>query len=62
MLAAVWAVMASPLIISANIRNMSKMNLETYTNAEVIAVDQNELGSAQCPSRPLRFLCRSLRC
>jgi alpha-galactosidase len=26
-----WAVMASPLIISANIRNMSKMNVETYS-------------------------------
>jgi alpha-galactosidase len=39
-----WAVMASPLIISANIRNMSKMNVETYTNSEVIAVDQDELG------------------
>ena len=39
-----WAVMASPLIISANIRNMSTMNVETYTNAEVIAVDQDPLG------------------
>lgn len=39
-----WAVMASPLIISANIRNMSKMNIETYTNSEVIAVDQDPLG------------------
>ena len=39
-----WAVMASPLIISANIRNMSTMNIETYTNAEVIAVDQDALG------------------
>ena len=39
-----WAVMASPLIISANIRNMSSMNVETYTNAEVIAVDQDVLG------------------
>jgi|EP01043_Picozoa_sp_COSAG02_P018199 alpha-galactosidase len=35
-----WAIMASPLIISANIRNMSSMNIETYTNTEVIAVDQ----------------------
>ena len=32
-----WAVMASPLIISANIRNMSRENIETYTNTEVIA-------------------------
>ena len=35
---------ASPLIISANIRNMSQVNLETYTNREVIAVDQDPLG------------------
>ena len=34
---------ASPLIISANIRNMSDMNVETYTNREVIAVDQDTL-------------------
>ena len=33
-----WAIMASPLIISANIRNMSATNIETYTNKEVIAV------------------------
>ena len=39
-----WAVMASPLIISSNVRNMSKMNLETYSNREVIAVDQDPLG------------------
>jgi hypothetical protein len=32
-----WAVMASPLLISANVRNMSAMNLETYKNKEVIA-------------------------
>jgi hypothetical protein len=39
-----WAIMASPLIISANLRNMSAMNIETYTNREVIAVDQDPLG------------------
>eukprot|EP00038_Savillea_parva_P028759 m.66863 g.66863 ORF g.66863 m.66863 type:complete len:558 (+) comp8393_c0_seq1:219-1892(+) len=39
-----WAIMASPLIISANIRNMSATNIETYTNKEVIAVDQDVLG------------------
>ena len=39
-----WAIMASPLIISANIRNMSKENLETYSNEEVIAIDQDPLG------------------
>ena len=32
--------MASPLLISANVRNMSAMNLATYKNKEVIAVNQ----------------------
>lgn len=36
--------MASPLLISANLRNMSAMNLETYKNKEVIAVSQDSLG------------------
>jgi hypothetical protein len=39
-----WSVMASPLIISANIRNMSTENIATFTNSEVIAVDQDLLG------------------
>jgi alpha-galactosidase len=39
-----WAIMASPLIISGNIRQMSPYTLETYTNHEVIAVDQDVLG------------------
>ena len=38
-----WAVMAAPLLISANVRNMSKMNLATYSNAKVIAVSQDSL-------------------
>ena len=39
-----WAVMASPLLISGNIRNMSKTNIETYTNRHVIAINQDSLG------------------
>jgi alpha-galactosidase len=39
----IWSVMAAPLQISANIRNMSSYNIETYTNSEVIAVDQDPL-------------------
>jgi len=35
--------MASPLIISGNIRNISQHVLETYSNTEVIAVDQDPL-------------------
>jgi len=38
-----WAIMASPLLISANVRNMSAMNLATYTNKDVIAVSQDSL-------------------
>jgi hypothetical protein len=30
-----WAVMASPLLISGNIRNMSTFLLDTYKNKEV---------------------------
>jgi len=35
-----WAIMASPLIISGNIRQISSFNLETYLNQEVINVNQ----------------------
>lgn len=35
--------MASPLIISGNLRNLTAYNYETYTNPEVIAVDQDPL-------------------
>jgi hypothetical protein len=39
-----WAVMAAPLIISSDILNLTAWDLETYSNAEVIAVDQDALG------------------
>ena len=39
-----WAIMASPLLISANIRNMCAENLVTYKNKEVIDVNQDDLG------------------
>ncbi|XP_065846502.1 probable alpha-galactosidase isoform X3 [Oscarella lobularis] len=39
-----WSVMASPLLISSNVRNLSLYALETYSNAEVIAVNQDPLG------------------
>lgn len=35
-----WSVMAAPLLIGSNILNLSTFDLETYTNQEVIAVDQ----------------------
>ena len=40
-----WSVMAAPLLIGSNILNLSPWDLETYTNAEVIAVDQDPLGA-----------------
>ncbi|XP_065176638.1 uncharacterized protein LOC135806390 [Sycon ciliatum] len=39
-----WAVMASPLLISSNIRKLSTYALETYSNEEVIAVNQDKIG------------------
>ena len=39
-----WAIMSSPLLISVNIRNMSEMNFETFTNKYVIAVNQDKAG------------------
>jgi hypothetical protein len=36
--------MAAPLIISSDILNLTAWDLETYSNAEVIAVDQDALG------------------
>ena len=38
-----WAIMTSPLLISGNIRNMSTMNLQTYMNKDVIAINQDPL-------------------
>jgi alpha-galactosidase len=39
-----WSVMASPLLIGSNLLNMSSYTLETYSNTEVIAVNQDRLG------------------
>lgn len=36
--------MASPLLISANLRTMSDFNIETYTNERVIKVNQDAMG------------------
>ena len=40
-----WSVMSAPLIIGSNILNMEGWDLETYSNTEVIAIDQDPLGS-----------------
>jgi alpha-galactosidase len=38
-----WAVMTAPLLIGSNVRNLSAWDLQTYTNTEVIAVNQDRL-------------------
>jgi len=39
-----WSVMAAPLLIGGNIRNLNTWDLETYKNLEVIAVNQDSAG------------------
>jgi len=39
-----WSVMAAPLLIGSNIVSLNEWDLETYSNTEVIAVDQDMLG------------------
>jgi len=39
-----WAMMHAPLLLGSNIRQLSDFDLETYTNADVIAIDQDPLG------------------
>lgn len=40
-----WAVMASPLLISGSLSMMSAYNLDTYSSAEVIRINQDPLGT-----------------
>jgi len=39
-----WSVMAAPLLIGSNIIDLSDWDLETYSNVEIIGVDQDTLG------------------
>ncbi len=39
-----WAVMMAPLLMGAHITGLSKWDLETYSNTDVIAVNQDKLG------------------
>jgi hypothetical protein len=39
-----WALLAAPMLLSQNIPNMSAHRLQTYSNAEVIAVGQDAMG------------------
>lgn len=53
-----WVVMAAPLILGANVLQMSDFDLETYGNREAIQVNQDRLGYAgkvvfsNCPAYP----------
>ena len=57
-----WAVMAAPLMIGADLADLSNWDLETYSNARVIAVDQDSRGQQgipvfnDCPYQPYRPL------
>jgi hypothetical protein len=39
-----WAISASPLILSQDVRNLKSQNLETLKNKEMIAINQDPLG------------------
>jgi len=39
-----WSVMTAPLLIGSNIRGLNAWDLQTYSNAEVIAVNQDSDG------------------
>ncbi|KAJ1456012.1 glycoside hydrolase superfamily [Pelagophyceae sp. CCMP2097] len=55
---AMWAVMTAPLLIGAPLASMSAWDLATYSNAEVIAVDQDfsavqgRVVHSTCPRKP----------
>jgi alpha-galactosidase len=38
-----WCIMMAPLMIGADLRNMSAWDIETYTNAELIAINRDKL-------------------
>jgi len=46
-----WAVMAAPLLLGLSIETASPWDLETYSNRDVIAIDQDPLGLQGTPIR-----------
>lgn len=54
-----WSMMSAPLIIGSNMLHLTTFDLETYTNGEVVAVNQDPLGMQgtvvwqNCPSTDL---------
>ena len=49
-----WAMLAAPLLISADLRTLSAESRAVLLNAEVIRVDQDELGRQGSPLPPRR--------
>ena len=45
-----WAIMSSPLLLGTNVANMTtdEWDYETYTNHEIISVNQDKLGKQGC--------------
>ena len=43
---AIWSIVAAPLIMGNDVRNMTKGSLELLQNKDIIAVDQDILGKA----------------
>ena len=43
-----WCMLASPLIVGCDLRNIDKKILDILTNKEAIAINQDKLGKAVC--------------
>ena len=43
---AIWSIIAAPLIMGNDIRNLTKGSLELLTNPEIIAINQDKMGTA----------------
>merc|ERR1711991_726141 len=43
---AIWSIVAAPLIMGNDIRNLTKGSLELLTNPEIIAINQDKMGTA----------------
>jgi alpha-galactosidase len=46
-----WAIVAAPLVIGADVRGLSPQTVAMLTNAEVIAIDQDPLGVQGAPTK-----------
>lgn len=57
-----WAVLAAPLLMGVKISNINRYDLDTYTNKEVIDLNQDPLGKQgkilweDCPKRDIKVM------